>query len=191
MGQVRTLSPTHNISVYIVFEYIINRNHLKKILFLCFVCCVLLLCCCCCSWVPSLFIFVCVCFITVVVVHGFIPPLYYCVFLLCLCSVNLGVLICIECSGAHRSLGVYVSQVRSLTLDSLKPSSVRNLRSIGNIKANAVYEALLPADFDKSSLRKPGGGRMDFIIGKYVTMKYATAEDKERILEESECEADW
>ncbi len=133
----------------------------------------------------------CVCFITVVVVHGFIPPLYYCVFLLCLCSVNLGVLICIECSGAHRSLGVYVSQVRSLTLDSLKPSSVRNLRSIGNIKANAVYEALLPADFDKSSLRKPGGGRMDFIIGKYVTMKYATAEDKERILEESECEADW
>jgi len=100
--------------------------------------------------------------------------------------VNLGVLICIECSGAHRSLGVYVSQVRSLTLDSLKPTSIRHLRSVGNTKANAVYEAVLPKDFDKSSLRKGDGGRQDFILEKYVSMKYMSAEDKERILVESE-----
>ena len=32
-------------------------------------------------------------------------------------STNLGVIVCIECSGIHRSLGVHVSKVRSLALD--------------------------------------------------------------------------
>lgn len=34
-------------------------------------------------------------------------------------SINLGVLVCIQCSGIHRSLGVHISKVRSLTLDKL------------------------------------------------------------------------
>ena len=32
-------------------------------------------------------------------------------------SLNLGTLICIECSGIHRNLGTHLSRVRSLELD--------------------------------------------------------------------------
>lgn len=32
-------------------------------------------------------------------------------------SINLGVLMCIECSGIHRNLGSHISKVRSLDLD--------------------------------------------------------------------------
>ena len=52
-------------------------------------------------------------------------------------SVNLGVLICLSCSGIHRSMGVHVSKVRSLTLDVWTPSCTALLAAIGNAKVGA------------------------------------------------------
>ncbi|KAH1165577.1 hypothetical protein KIL84_023136 [Mauremys mutica] len=40
-------------------------------------------------------------------------------------SINLGITLCIECSGIHRSLGVHFSKVRSLTLDTWEPELLK------------------------------------------------------------------
>ena len=41
------------------------------------------------------------------------------------CSLNLGILTCIECSGIHRSLGVHISKVRSLQLDAWDENNLK------------------------------------------------------------------
>ncbi|KAM6933365.1 arf-GAP with coiled-coil, ANK repeat and PH domain-containing protein 2 [Xenentodon cancila] len=56
-------------------------------------------------------------------------------------SVNLGVTMCIECSGIHRSLGVHLSKVRSLTLDSWETEQLKLLCVLGNDVMNRIYEA--------------------------------------------------
>ncbi|XP_072940121.1 centaurin-gamma-1A [Epargyreus clarus] len=56
-------------------------------------------------------------------------------------SLNLGVLICIECSGIHRNLGSHISRVRSLDLDEWPLSHVSVMVSMGNALANSLWEA--------------------------------------------------
>ncbi|CAI4227051.1 unnamed protein product [Auanema sp. JU1783] len=59
-------------------------------------------------------------------------------------SINLGVVLCIECSGVHRSLGVQVTKVRSLTMDSIDTELRDVLLSLGNKLVNSIYLAHLP-----------------------------------------------
>ncbi|KAM4583077.1 arf-GAP with coiled-coil, ANK repeat and PH domain-containing protein 3-like isoform 1-T1 [Fundulus diaphanus] len=70
----------------------------------------------------------------------------------CWASINLGVLLCIECSGIHRSLGVHFSKVRSLTLDSWEPELLKLMCELGNTVINNIYEGAC----EELGAKKPG-----------------------------------
>jgi Arf-GAP/coiled-coil/ANK repeat/PH domain-containing protein len=54
-------------------------------------------------------------------------------------SINLGILICLECSGIHRSMGTHISKVRSLTLDTLHPETKKYIVALGNRRINEIF----------------------------------------------------
>ncbi len=59
-------------------------------------------------------------------------------------SINIGAVLCIECSGKHRGLGVHISKVRSLNLDDLDNETLTLMMGIGNDLVNSVYENRAP-----------------------------------------------
>ncbi|KAG6584295.1 putative ADP-ribosylation factor GTPase-activating protein AGD15, partial [Cucurbita argyrosperma subsp. sororia] len=82
-------------------------------------------------------------------------------------SVNLGIFICMQCSGIHRSLGVHISKVRSTTLDTWLPEQVAFMQSMGNERSNCYWEAELPPNVDNR-------GNQMFIRAKYEEKRWVS-----------------
>ncbi|KAK5874782.1 hypothetical protein CesoFtcFv8_027338 [Champsocephalus esox] len=74
-------------------------------------------------------------------------------------SLNLGALICIECSGIHRNLGTHLSRVRSLDLDEWPLELIRVMTAIGNQLANSLWEAERGGAAEALPRRQQGGAR--------------------------------
>lgn len=56
------------------------------------------------------------------------------------CSLNNGVYLCMKCAAGHRSYGVHISFVRSLKLDTFKPSQLVMMHLGGNRRAREYFK---------------------------------------------------
>uniref|UniRef100_A0AAY4B6A4 Arf-GAP with GTPase, ANK repeat and PH domain-containing protein 3 n=1 Tax=Denticeps clupeoides TaxID=299321 RepID=A0AAY4B6A4_9TELE len=81
-------------------------------------------------------------------------------------SLNLGALICIECSGIHRNLGTHLSRVRSLDLDDWPLELSMVMTAIGNAMANSVWEGAV------EGYAKPGTDSTRSEKERWIRAKY-------------------
>ncbi|CAN6177585.1 unnamed protein product [Urochloa humidicola] len=88
-------------------------------------------------------------------------------------SANIGVFICLKCSGVHRSIGTHVSKILSVTLDQWTDDEINSMIEVGgNSYANAIYEAFLPEGYQKPHPDSSQEERADFIRSKYESQDF-------------------
>ncbi|KAH7148546.1 hypothetical protein EDB81DRAFT_466494 [Dactylonectria macrodidyma] len=82
-------------------------------------------------------------------------------------SWSLGVFLCMRCAAIHRKLGTHISKVKSLSMDSWSNEQVDNMRKVGNIASNNIYnpehrKPPIPVDVDEA----------DSAMERFIRQKY-------------------
>ena len=82
-------------------------------------------------------------------------------------SWNLGVFVCIRCSGIHRGMGTHISRVKSVELDAWKDEQMQSILKWGNTRANKYWEAKLAVGHSPSEAKIE-----NFIRTKYESKRW-------------------
>ncbi|KAF4451187.1 hypothetical protein F53441_5797 [Fusarium austroafricanum] len=82
-------------------------------------------------------------------------------------SWSLGVFLCMRCAAIHRKLGTHISKVKSLSMDSWTNEQVDNMRKVGNVTSNNLYnpehrKPPVPVDVDEA----------DSAMERFIRQKY-------------------
>lgn len=93
-------------------------------------------------------------------------------------SVNLGVFVCHKCSGVHRSIGLHITRIKSMKLDSWTLKQLYLMNYVNNQEANLYWEALRPADRERPHQDTTHGALKAFIYDKYVHKKFVNPEGR-------------
>lgn len=86
-------------------------------------------------------------------------------------SINIGVFLCLQCAGIHRDMGVHITKVRSVELDTWKPEWVAVMKKWGNRKANAYWEANCPSGYAGRPTEEEALA-LSFKLKKFIRDKY-------------------
>ncbi|KAH3863647.1 arf-GAP with dual PH domain-containing protein 1-like [Dreissena polymorpha] len=87
-------------------------------------------------------------------------------------SCNLGIFLCQDCAGIHRSLGVDISRVKSIKLDYWDDDLVKKMAEAGNENVNKYYEQHLPKYYRRPSKSDKELLRVQFIKAKYERKEF-------------------